>query len=56
MRTPLGPSRTLLLGLVTALLPTAPAHAAPPAAAGEPTTSLRTAVTRGVVHHLLWRR
>ena len=52
MRTPLGPSRTLLLGLATALLPATPALAAGPAAADEPTTSLRAAVSRGVVDAL----
>jgi hypothetical protein len=51
VRTPLGPSRTLLLGLATALLPAAPALAAPPAA-DPPTRSLRAAVDRGVVDAL----
>lgn len=52
MRTPLGPSRTLLLGLATVLLPTAPAYAAPAPGADEPTASLRSAVTSGVVDAL----
>ena len=52
VRTPLGPSRTLLLGLATVLLPVAPASAAASDDAGRPTASLRTAVTRGVVDAL----
>lgn len=51
MRTPLGPSRALLLALATVLLPVAPAAAAPPDA-GAPTTSLRAAVERGALDAL----
>ena len=38
MRTPLGPSRSLLLGLLAALLPATPALAAPPGLGDEPAT------------------
>ena len=51
MRTPLGLSRSVLLGLAAALLPVAPASAAPPAAAA-PVENLRTAVRDGVLDAL----
>ena len=51
MRTPLGLSRTLVLGLATALLPAAPALAAP-STDDALTSSLRTAVSRGVADDL----
>jgi hypothetical protein len=52
VRTPLGRSRLLLLGLVTVLLPATPAVATPAPQVAAPTTSLRTAVEAGALDAL----